>query len=85
MTYRLLFRPQVPKTLAALPVKIRQRVAAHINELPASPRPHGCTKLAGRPEEYRIRVGDYRVVYSIDDATRTVEIKIIAHRREVYR
>ncbi|BFU92240.1 MAG: hypothetical protein NTAFB01_34270 [Nitrospira sp.] len=49
------------------------------------PRPSGCEKLSGESELYRIRQGDYRVVYGIDDAARLVEVVKIGHRREVYR
>jgi mRNA interferase RelE/StbE len=55
-----------------------------IDGLAANPRPVGCAKLAGR-DDYRIRVGDHRVVYAVDDAERLVMVARIAHRREVYR
>jgi mRNA interferase RelE/StbE len=57
---------------------------AAIDALADDPRPSGCAKLAGR-DDYRIRVGDYRVVYAVDDDKRVVLIARIAHRREVYR
>jgi mRNA interferase RelE/StbE len=62
----------------------RERIKTAIDGLAAEPRPAGVTKLAGL-EDYRVRVGDYRVVYAIDDARRMVLIARIAHRREVYR
>lgn len=49
-----------------------------------NPRPAGCAKLRGHKDQWRIRVGDYRVVYQIDDSQRSVNITRIAHRREVY-
>jgi mRNA interferase RelE/StbE len=63
---------------------MRDRVRAAIDGLGGDPRPVGCAKLAGR-DDFRIRVGDYRVVYSVDDAERLVIVARIAHRREVYR
>jgi len=55
-----------------------------IDGLPANPRPVGCAKLAGR-DDYRIRAGDHRVVFAVDDAERLVIVARIDHRREVYR
>ena len=52
--------------------------------LAETPRPRGCKKLQGGEKEYRIRVGDYRIVYMIDDRAKAVDITRIAHRREVY-
>ena len=61
-----------------------ESVQLAIDALAANPRPVGCVKLAGR-DDYRIRVGDYRVVYAVDDDERLVLVARIAHRREVYR
>jgi mRNA interferase RelE/StbE len=55
-----------------------------IETLATIPRPPGCKKLKGGDKEWRIRVGDYRIVYEIDDTGRTVDVTRIAHRREVY-
>jgi mRNA interferase RelE/StbE len=63
----------------------RQRLTARIQGLAAEPRPHGCEKLAGYDDRYRVRQGDYRIVYLLDDIERTVTIFKIGHRREVYR
>lgn len=62
----------------------RDRIREAIDALAADPRPRGATKLAGR-DDYRIRIGDYRVVYAVDDQERLVLVARIAHRREVYR
>ena len=67
-----------------LPSESLDRVDAAILALADDPRPRGCTRLKGR-EEWRVRVGDYRVVYAIDDDRRLVEILNVAHRRDVYR
>jgi mRNA interferase RelE/StbE len=63
---------------------LRDRVAGAIDGLANDPRPPGTAKLVGR-DDYRIRVGDYRIVYAVDDDARLVLIARIAHRREVYR
>jgi mRNA interferase RelE/StbE len=63
----------------------RRRMVGRIQELAEQPRPVGGEKLAGRDDCYRIRAGDYRVVYSIDDARREIVILKIGHRTEVYR
>jgi mRNA interferase RelE/StbE len=64
--------------------KDRQRLILRVRELARDPRPEGCQKLSGEGD-YRIRQGSYRVIYSIDDAERTVRILKIGHRKEVYR
>jgi mRNA interferase RelE/StbE len=53
--------------------------------LSTAPRPPGCEKLSGRPDRYRVRQGDYRVVYSVDDIERVVLVVKVGHRRDVYR
>jgi mRNA interferase RelE/StbE len=63
---------------------LRDRINGAIDGLADDPRPEGAVKLAGR-NDFRIRVGDYRIVYAIDDDERLVIIARIAHRREVYR
>jgi mRNA interferase RelE/StbE len=64
---------------------MRVRIVARIQALASTPRPHGSRKLAGEEERYRIRQGAYRIVYTVDDAARVVEVFKIGHRREVYR
>ena len=63
----------------------RQRLVARIEALAEDPRPAGCEKLAGHSDRYRVRQGDYRIVYSVDDTERVVLIVKVGHRREVYR
>jgi mRNA interferase RelE/StbE len=63
----------------------RQRLISRIEALAGDPRPPGCETLAGYSDRDRVRQGDYRVVYSVDDAQRIVLIVKIGHRREVYR
>jgi mRNA interferase RelE/StbE len=60
------------------------RVAKKIESLGRAPRPTGCKKLKGYKDQWRVRIGDWRVVYIIDDTTRLISVTRIAHRREVY-
>ena len=83
-SYRLLIKPSAAKELEALPRKDRRKITTRIEGLAGEPRPHGCEKLSGL-EQYRVRQGDYRVVYSIDDEMRAVLVVKIGHRRDVYR
>ena len=73
------------RELLKLPIKIRIRVVDAIRALAADPRPPGCRKLAGNAAYYRIRVGEYRVLYEVRDREILVLVIKIGHRREVYR
>jgi mRNA interferase RelE/StbE len=84
VTYRLSIPRSVNKRMERLPDQVYERVDGAILSLAEDPRPPGCVRLKGR-EEWRIRVGDYRIVYGIDDEQRVVEILNVAHRRDVYR
>lgn len=83
-SYRLLIKPSAGKELEAVPKKDRARLAQRIAELASVPRPTGSAKLSG-DEKYRVRQGVYRVVYSVDDATRAVVVVKIGHRKDIYR
>lgn len=83
-SYRLRIKPSAAKELEDIPKKARVRVIAKIRGLAGDPRPPGSEKLSGQ-EQYRIRQGDYRVLYFIDDVEKTVTVVKIGHRREVYR
>ena len=82
--YRLLIKPSAAKELEVLPAKDRKRVAAKLRRLASEARPPGSEKLSGQ-ENYRLRQGDYRLVYSVDDDESVVVIVKIGHRRDVYR
>jgi len=68
-----------------VPKKERQRLVRRITALGDEPRPRGCQKLAAEGERYRVRQGNYRIVYSIDDDDLSLEIVKIGHRKAVYR
>lgn len=82
--YRILIRRTAEKEIERVPDAPRRAVVRRIRALGADPRPPGSQKLAGR-DAYRIRHGDYRVVYTIDDTRRIVTIVRVAHRSDVYR
>lgn len=85
-SYKLSINPPAGKELEAVGSKAhRTRIAARITALATNPSPHGSEKLAGYDDRYRIRQGQYRVAYEIDDDASEVMIYNIGHRREVYR
>lgn len=84
-TYRIEFRQAARRALADLPTAAQRRLDAAILGLAQDPRPRGCKKLAGEADLWRIRVGLYRVVYTVKDDVLLVLVVKIGHRREVYR
>ncbi|MBN1556207.1 MAG: type II toxin-antitoxin system RelE/ParE family toxin [Phycisphaerae bacterium] len=85
MAYRIRIKPQAEKALGKIPNPHRRRIAKAIDSLARTPRPSGCTKIVGAENAYRIRVGDYRIVYEIEDNVLIVYVIRIAHRRDIYR
>ncbi len=84
--YRLLIKASAVKEIEALAAKQdRRRIVAHIQSLAPDPRPHGCEKLAGYNDRFRVRQGRYRIIYLIDDSRREVTIFKVGHRKDVYR
>lgn len=84
MNYNVFILRCAKKELARFPAKTYERIKAAIWNLSQEPRPSGCQKLIGR-EGWRIRVGDYRVIYEINDVQHTVIVLHMGHRRDVYR
>lgn len=84
MAYIVSLKRSAEKELERLPTKMHDRIVARLLSLKEDPRPISAKKLHGR-EGYRLRVGDYRILYVVDDENRKIEIFSIAHRREVYR
>jgi mRNA interferase RelE/StbE len=71
--------------LKRLPTTIFHRIIPQIRNLAENPRPSGCHKLTGSKNDWRIRIGDYRVLYEIDEKAKAVRIMRVRHRREAYR
>ena len=84
-TYRVLLERTAEKDLARLSSEIHGRIISAIQALAKNPRPLGCRKLSGSKHDWRIRVGDYRVIYEIADEIRIIRVNRVRHRREVYR
>ncbi len=85
MKYAVLLEKSAARFLLRLrDAKLKSRLDEAIESLAGDPRPSGCRKLAGTSDRYRVRVGDYRIVYRIDDGKVTVLVLVIGHRREVY-
>ena len=83
--FSITFARSARKELDRLPADLAERVLQKIEALSESPRPVGVTKLKGQKNVWRLRVGDYRVVYAIDDTAKAVDVSIVRHRRDVYR
>ena len=82
--YVVQVKPSARKELEALPDNVLSRAVRKLESLSQNPRPAGCKKLKGYKDQWRIRVGDWRIVYIIDDSGKLVSVTRIAHRREVY-
>ncbi len=82
--YEITFAASAKREFRDLSPDVIDRIRPKVRELANDPRPPGCKKLHGHKDRWRIRIGDYRIVYSIDDANKTVDVTRIAHRREVY-
>ncbi len=82
--YSVELKPSARKELERLPGMVIERVFPKLESLESEPRPAGCKKLKCGRDEWRIRMGDYRVVYTVDDANLLVSVTRIRHRGEVY-
>ena len=84
MTYKVLFEPAAKRQLKKLPIAIQQGLRPFIDKLAENPRPLGCKKLKGRKDQYRIRSGTYRIIYTVKDTALIVTVISLGHRREAY-
>lgn len=84
MTYNVALKPLAEKQFAKLPKDIQKRLFSAFNALADNPRPHGSLKLQGHDELYRVRVGDYRIVYTIVDLQLKVLVLSLGHRSDIY-
>lgn len=83
--YQVLLEHAAERDLRRLPANIHDKCIAAIRALASDPRPQGCRRLTGTRNDWRIRVGEYRIVYAIADAVRIVRVHRVRHRRDVYR
>ena len=85
-SYSLAIKKSAARELETVPgKKDRQRIVARIGRLAENPRPPGVEKLSGTADKYRVRQGDYRIVYELDEKAESVLIVKIGHRKDVYR
>lgn len=85
LAYRVEVEPAVERTLDKLSAQTRDRILRRIQALAEDPRPRRCVKLASLTDTYRIRAGDYRILYEVHDRLVLVVVVRVAHRREAYR
>jgi mRNA interferase RelE/StbE len=83
VSYKVSILPSAEKEMERLPVSVHIRITRKILTLENNPRPRGVKKLSGR-DEYRLRVGDYRVLYVINNRNRVITVSAVGHRRDVY-
>jgi len=84
-TYRIEWKRSAEKELRRLPKAVVPRIVAKVTELADDPHPPGSRKLYGASHTYRIRVGNYRIVYSVQGDILTIQIVRVGHRRDIYR
>ncbi|GIX46094.1 MAG: translation repressor RelE [Candidatus Tectimicrobiota bacterium] len=83
--YEVLLERTAERDLRRLSTEDFHRIISHIRTLAENPRPSGCRKITGSKSDWRIRVGDYRVIYEIDEKAKAVRVMRVRHRREAYR
>jgi len=83
--YSVVFARSARRELEQLEIAMARRIISRTEALASNPRRPGCVKLQGAADLWRIRVGDYRVIYSIDDDARIVDISAVRHRSDAYR
>jgi mRNA interferase RelE/StbE len=85
MAFRIEWKKSTRKDLRKLPSNTAERIVEAVEELAENPFPHGVEKLSGSEYAYRIRLGDYRIVYEVVAESKLVEIQRVRHRKDVYR
>ena len=83
--YHITFAASAVKELSSLPKNVQARIEKTVDSLMENPRPFGAIKLKGEKGVYRIRVGDYRVIYSIDDNNYKIDVSVVRNRKDAYR
>jgi mRNA interferase RelE/StbE len=84
MAHRIEVSPAAARQLKKIDRRVLPQIAAKIDALATEPRPHGCEKLSGYDDLYRVRVGDYRIVYGVEDQLVLIVVLKVANRAEVY-
>lgn len=84
MSYQVFVKPAAQRQLKKLTLAVQKDLIALIESLSDEPRPSGCKKLKQRQNQYRVRLGDYRIIYSIEDMSLIVRVIKVGHRRDIY-
>lgn len=84
-SYKVQWKASAKKELRRLPNEVIPRIITAVEQLTSEPTPPGCRKLVGSSHTYRLRVGDYRILYSIQQLKLVIEIIRVAHRKDAYR
>jgi mRNA interferase RelE/StbE len=84
-SYALFTTPAADRQLAKLPIEVQDRLDPAIDALAEESKPPGSAKLQGYTDTWRVRVGDYRIIYEVDEAAGEITVIRLAHRREAYR
>jgi mRNA interferase RelE/StbE len=83
--YQVVVSKSAEKELASLPKSIIEKIIAVLILLEENPRPVGCKKLKGYTNLWRLRIGDYRIIYSIEDVIKLIDVREIGHRKDIYK
>ena len=83
--YEVLLERRAQQDIKRLPTEVFHRIIPSIKALAEDPKPPGCRKIASSKNDWRIRIGEYRVIYEIDEHAEAVKVMRVRHRREVYR
>ncbi len=83
-TYQVVLSKTAEKDLTKLPVQIIAKIILILESFENNPRPTGCKKLKGFKNLWRVRIGNYRIIYSIEDVILLVDVREIGHRKEIY-
>ncbi|MBD1876845.1 type II toxin-antitoxin system RelE/ParE family toxin [Nodosilinea sp. FACHB-131] len=84
MSYEILIQPAAQRQLKKLPLAVQKDLVVLLERLAQEPRPLGCKKLKGRQNQYRVRLGDYRIIYSIEEMALVIRVIKVGHRRDIY-
>jgi mRNA interferase RelE/StbE len=84
MEYQLTFLPAALRSIKKLPLQVVEKLKPHLEQLSKNPRPLGCKKLKGQTELWRVRAGDYRIIYQIDDGKLVILVVAVGHRKDIY-
>jgi mRNA interferase RelE/StbE len=82
--YHITFTRSARKELEMLSTALQLRILEKIEQLQHNPAPHGCKKIKGSMQSFRIRIGDYRVIYEVDSRKKNIDVAVVRHRQSAY-